>query len=263
MPALQRSPRYPSMPIEGALKYLQILFTAIHHSKFLLEDAASAWKYAPSSGSVRLALGALRQYGLLAGKPGEPSKISELGLSLVINDRSSTEFFKSVEEAALVPSLFRKVHDEYGDLADSALKSRLMLDHKFSEQGALKFISSYRSTLQFVEMHRPTRSDIVDRDREDLLGESIDDEQSSSEELSLVRPALTETSKQAAPPAAQTSDQVNVIPLQLIGGKFMVTIHLPAIMSASAWNQMMTMLTALRPGYIQIDETEGATKRED
>lgn len=262
MLTLQRSPRFPSIPIEKALKHLQLLFNAVHRSKFLLEDAASALKYSPSSGSLRVALGALRQYGLITGKVGKPDQITELGLLLAINDPSSIEFFESLEEASLFPSLFRVVHDMHGDLADSALKARLMLEHKFSEQGAAKFIRSYRSTLQFVEQHRPTESGIVIRDRDDPLDNEIAESQSSLEESTLAQSISTETSNPSASRLEQTQHEVNVIPLQLIGGESMVTIHLPKAMSASAWNQMMAMLEALRPGYVQAIETVGVTKRE-
>ena len=262
MPTPQRSPRFPSIPIEKTLDPLQRLFTAVHRSKFLLEDAASALKYSPASGSLRVILGALRQYGLITGKVGKPNQITDLGLLLAINDPSSTEFFEALQEAFLFPSLFRTVHDMHGDLADSALKARLMLEHKFSEQGAAKFIHSYRSTLRFVEQHRPTESDILVEDRDDSLDNEIAEGQSSSRESTLVQSASTEASNPSGSRLEQTEREVNVIPLQLIGGESMVTIHLPKAMSASAWDQMMAMLAALRPGYVQAEEMVGVTKQE-
>lgn len=45
------------------------------------------------------------------------------------------------------------------------------------------------------------------------------------------------------------SDYVRV-PLMLLGGSVLVTLELPSAMTDAAWQQLITMLAALKPGYV-------------
>ena len=55
-------------------------------------------------------------------------------------------------------------------------------------------------------------------------------------------------------PVAATSPNHERVPLRLLGGKTTVVLELPIQMSERAWEQMITMLNALKPGYVAEEE---------
>lgn len=109
------------------------------------EAAVKALGYAGLSGSSKVALGALNQFGLIRREQGLV-RISDLGLR-VVSPADEVQRQAALKESALQPELFRELWSEHGDASEQAIRSYLIAKKGFAKTGAEVAAKSFKSTM--------------------------------------------------------------------------------------------------------------------
>ena len=243
MAVRHRSPNYPGVNLETAIEDVTTLYAKVKRGEFTSADAAEAWGYSSTSGPVRVKLAALRQFGVLDGKKGDNPTLSRLGLTFVLRNKSSREYQDALRLAATNPPIFSKARDTKPYASDSALREWLLMDENFSDDGASRFVEVFRSTIQLAGLNED--STISGLEEEEFRPESEDDSVASAPTNFANEPSSAPAHETPRLSAAHTR-----VPLRLMGGSLTVAVELPDSMTERAWKQMMTMLNALKPGYV-------------
>lgn len=249
MAVRHRSPNYPGVDLENAIESVTTLYGMVKRGEFTLEDATKAWGYTSASGPVRVRMAALRQFGMLSGKRGENPMLSRIGLTFVIRNQSSREYQEALRYAAMNPPLFAKAMETKPNASDNALREWLLMDENFSDEGASRFVEVFRNTIRLAALD----------DNDVISGLTEDESWLESEDTPMVStPTNTEhepisTLVQEAP---RLSAEHTRVPLRLLGGSLTVAVELPTSMTERAWEQMISMLNALKPGYVPEADDE-------
>ena len=239
-----RSPNYPGVDLEAAIEAATTLYSQVKRNEFTPEDATKAWGYISTSGPVRVKLAALRRFGMLEGKKGENPSLSRLGLSFVLRNKSSREYQEALRHAATNPPLFAKAMEAKPNASDSALREWLLMDQNFSDEGAGRFVEVFRSTMLLAGLEDGAikaglYEDEAWPESDDM---PMDPVSTIVDEEPISAPQVSE--------APRLSMQHTRVPLRLMGGSLTVAVELPDSMTERAWQQMMAMLNALKPGYV-------------
>ena len=271
----QRSPNYPGIDLEAAIEAAGSVYQKLGRAQFNLDEAANTWGYRGPSGPVRVRLAALRQYGLLDGQRGENPKLSRRALTFVLRNQSSREYKNALQEAALAPVLFREIGDARPDASDGVLREYLIVDRNFTDDGAERAIAVYRTTMRLASLET---EDTISRLEEDESWHESEDDVSSVPTAESMPPATNPPVTNPPvtnppvtnppvtnppvtnppvtnPPVTNTapmslSEDHTRVPLRLMGGSLIAAVELPSAMTEAAWQQMITMLNALKPGYV-------------
>ncbi len=250
-----RSPNYPGVDLEAAIEAVTTLYSKVRRGEFTQTDAAEAWGYTSTSGPVRIKIAALRQYGMLAGKKGENPALSRTGLTFVIRNKSSHEYLEALRSAAINPPLFAKAREYKPNASDRALREWLLMDENFSDEGASRFVEVFRSTMRLAGL-----------DGDGIISGLEEDESLNESEDSPMVSMHHNSENDPVPSSPQESPRLNPahtrVPLQLMGGSMVVAVELPNSMTERAWQQMIKMLDALKPGYVPEASDESSGEQE-
>lgn len=240
MQSRPRSPNYPSVSLAEAVEKAKALYGKEGRSPFNPEAAAHALGYKSFSGPVRSIFAALRQYGLIEGKKGAEARLSNRALTLALRTESAREYREALREAALEPELFQEISEERPSASDESLRHYLIVERNFTDDGARRAIQAFRDNMALVGVEQPDKMPGLDQeDRKDEME----------------MPSTRTPPPLATLPSVFRSDSTvyNRVPLQLRGGKYTVTLELPQNIDSGAWEQMVAMLAALKPGYVVDD----------
>lgn len=143
-----RSPNYPALSLGQALKLVALMWERESRTVVQPVVAVKAFGYDALSGSARVALGALKQYGLLE-KSAHGVRLSDLAVRL-LHPADAVDKQAAIEAAALTPPLFRELAKTHAKASDEAIKSVLITQKSFAPRGAVEFIKAFRDTLKLV-----------------------------------------------------------------------------------------------------------------
>lgn len=152
---VDRSPRYPSIPLSKAIDRAREFYRqeAKHAAK--PEIAVTHWGYSSKSSGGRLTLAALRSFGLLENAGGGV-KLSDRALHILLDEREdSPDRVAFIQQAALAPTIHRKLWDKFkADLPSQAsLRHSLLMEFEFAPGAVDDFIREYRDTLAFAGLN--------------------------------------------------------------------------------------------------------------
>ena len=216
----QRSPNFPGVDLVEAVGLVGKIYTREKRAPFPAESAAAAWEYKGASGPVRVRIGALRQYGLLA-KDGKNSTLTNRALTLVLRNPASKEYQEGMRVSALTPSLFREIQETRAEASDESLTHYLIVDRGFTPDGAARFIKAFRGTMNAAGL---TENDIMSG----LEGDEIQEEE---------EPEM--------PPLPPARDAIT-IPVPF-GSERLGTVTLPLGMTEQDWERFDRILKGYRP----------------
>lgn len=249
-----RSPTYPSIDLAAALIRAEQLYRAENRHFAPVSAVLEAWGYSPKSSGGKLAVAALKRYGLLEDRgslEGREGRITDLAQAIILDQREeSSERIERIREAALNVPVIREILEKYkGDLpSDATLKYHLSVERGFSPGGAREFIDVLRKTLAFAQL--PLRSDTVLDDEGD--SETADDE--LAPEGVVERSEPIRSSQRVSPSPIRSALVVRAgapAPIQFpVAGGATVTLQSTAPLSEVAWDQMMTVLKALKSAIV-------------
>jgi hypothetical protein len=165
-----RSPRYPFVPLGEAVKRLDEIREFKEESRcstyaLTTDDLSRAWLLKQSSSAFAQTIAALRQYGLLDRRAGEGGQLwlSDLGLRIIMTDRSSVDYSSAVKEAALKPRVFKELWElsAASDLDQRATVEYLIRyrgEGLFTRKGAENLLRIFDETMRYAAV-RPSPDD--------------------------------------------------------------------------------------------------------
>jgi hypothetical protein len=255
-PKKQRSPSYPYIDLQTALSRAEQLWEAEGRHFAPIPAIAQAWGYGPKSSGGLLTLAALLRFGLLEDQGATATRegrVTELARAIILDKREdSQERIQRIREAALTPTIHREIWDKYeGRLpSDATLHYHLTVERGFTPEGADEFIAEFKRTLEFAGL--TAASVMVSRDEGDR------DQKPAAPSLIITAPPaiphfppapgrVEMTPSATAPPAIQ-------FPVQ--GAT--VVIQSTAPLTDTAWDQMMAVLTTLKPAIVVASSEQAA-----
>lgn len=231
--AKQRSPNFPGVDLVEAIKLTQKLYDRERRAPFPVESAAKAWEYKGPSGPVRVRIGALRQYGLIA-REGKDSKLTDRALTLTLRNSANREHRDALRAAALTPDLFRELQETRADASDESLRHHLIVDKGFTPEGAERCIKAFRGTTNAAGL---TGYDTISG----LNGDENPDE---DEEKSMITEAPHQ--RTVGPIRSELAQGSIAIPIPLDAER-MATVTVPIDMGEADWIRLDRILLAYKP----------------
>ena len=230
-----RSPSYPAIDLATAIARTEELWHHAQRHLVPMTDAMQLWGYSPKSSGGLLTVAAMKKFGLAEDEgSGERRqvRVSDLGRSIVTDDRGSPQRLSRIQQAALLPTIHRELWDEYqGALPpDSALRFHLVNDRAFSESAARDVIDELRKTIEFARL----------AENGDTVSSSYQDEEE------------TPTSRAAtpSPPSIQPSKVAAGVQLPVGPGEF-ASLQGPFPLTEDQWRLMLSVLEAMKPGLVK------------
>lgn len=250
--AKNRSPNFPAIPLQRAVERAREVYVQENRHPAAPETIVGHWGYSATSSGGRQTIGALRAFGLLedAGKTrGQLLRLTDRARQILLHEANSTEWLALVREAALLPTIHSELWQMYGGElpSDQNLHRHLVLDRDFSDGGARELIREMRATFDFARL-RPDYGDTLSEDEPD---NSEDEEETQTVTASPTAPL---SGAPARVPTVTAGNGPAPIQIPLIGGT-VVTLTATGPVSESAWEQMMTVFTALKSGFVSKADT--------
>lgn len=150
-----RSPNYPSLNLQEAVARLPQLLTASRRNAIGVEVAVGAMGLKYTSSSGKMALGAMRSFGLLEDVGKGMVRLSQRALDLAGDYQpESQEYRAAMQEAALEPNMHQILWNRYhANLpADDELRRYLVREHRFYDNAVGQFIAEYRATIAYANL---------------------------------------------------------------------------------------------------------------
>ena len=247
----QRSPRYPCKDLESALADARAIFDREGRSAFQSAVIAKALGYSSLSGPVRRRIAALRQFGLLEDKDGQEC-LSSIAMTLVVRPSSSNEWKEAAKQAALEPRLFQDLQHKL-EASEDSIAHDLILDREFTEDGANQCAKIFKATMSFAGIAEPLPEKAhSDNMTSQLEGSSLSDSEHGTTQKvgSAMKPNCLSSLSAAARP------QVVQLPLSPTEWARLEALF---PMTEKAWDQMIALLEAMKPGLIHPLEEEQTT----
>ncbi|HZV72152.1 MAG TPA: hypothetical protein VFF79_00395 [Conexibacter sp.] len=257
----QRSPSYPAIGLKDAIERARILYNHEGRNAAPVSAVLSNWGYSAKSSGGRLALAALKKYGLIddeGSKEHRQVRLTRLALTIVLDQREeSEERQQAIRAAALAPTIHRELLSKYpeGLPSDANLRHYLLLERAFTEGAVSDFIPRFRATIAFAGLGG---GGTLSPDEEDKTTANGSDD--PGQEPGVTPPPATNaaanqgghrtdpppSSPPSPPPTAHRAVQVP------LSGAEWVTVQGAFPLTEEAWDQMIAVLNAMKPGLVKL-----------
>lgn len=245
-PRRHRSPSYPAIDLGKAVARAETLYQEEGKYPVPVKAAISHWGYSGMSGPASRQLAALKKFGLIndeGSKDNRQIQLSELGLRIVMPD--SPERSEGLRIAAMEPDVHQDLKKKFSDglPSDGNVRWYLVAEQNFSELAAKELITEYRATLRFagLEGGASNGGTVEASDGSDGVEESSQDEP--------VTQAPTPLSSSANDPSSSPAPMQGLREVTIpLAGTAWVKIAGEFPMAGESWEQMMAMLSAMKPG---------------
>jgi hypothetical protein len=162
-----RSPGYPSIPLEVALKRAEDLRAYSPANRPIpVPIALKQWNYGPNSGAGLQQIATLLKFGLLEDKGSKDQRVvvlTDRARRILLDELNSPERKKLIREAALLPVLHADIraHWPHGLPDDGKIRSWLLLQKHFNENAVDAVIGEIRATFEFAQLDAEPESVIL------------------------------------------------------------------------------------------------------
>lgn len=239
-----RSPSYPGIPLDEALERARVLYSRDRLAAIAVDTVLDHWGYKPKSGAGLVALAALLKFGLLVDEgsgAARRARLSEDARRIILDEREdSSERDELIRTAALRPTIHRQLWERYNGAlpSDANLRHYLLIEKSFTESGVSDFIREFRRTVDFARL---SESDSLTPDAADKTPEA---------KQQIKPPAPPGMGQQMDDGATQT------LVLPISGTDQWPMLVVPKRMTEAAWNQMVTVLEAMKPGILAASDAK-------
>lgn len=244
--ARTRSPAYPGISLDKAIDRAEELWAKDRANEASSDNILKHWGYRSKSGAALVTLAALGHFGLLeydGAKAERKGRLSDLAQRIILDKREgSAERAEAIREAALHPPVHREVWERYGRSglpSDETLEWTLIREMGFTTTGAKEFIKQFHRTIAYAGL---AESASVTGDEPEAIPESGD---------ATVTPQTIRFNRASAP----FDDPSRVIQIPAGPGTW-VTLNAGFPLSPAAWDQMMRILEAMKPGLVSEEEED-------
>jgi len=155
-----RSPNYPAVTLERALKITQAFIEKYGKSSVAWEAAIKGLDYSPKSSAGMQAMASLVYYGLLKieGKGNERRiTTTDFANKIILDTRSvSLERDNLIKNAAMNPSIIKRIMETYNGLLpndDGALDYDLKFKFHFNPATSREFIEILRKNIEYAKLY--------------------------------------------------------------------------------------------------------------
>ncbi len=233
----QRSPSYPGIGLEAALERARALNREEGRNAAPNEAILQHWGYGPKSGPGLVTIAALKRFGLLTSEGSGKSRLSNLALRIILDEREdSRERDEAIKQAALMPGIHKELWEKYqGQLpSDATLRHFLRMDKGFTDSAADDLIRQFRETVSFAQL---------------AAGDSLSEDEADTEE-GAEPPVVTTllTPKRGDDRGGPRGGQ-RAVPIPLSATEW-VTLQADFPLSEDAWDQFMRVLEVMKPGLV-------------
>jgi len=149
MAGKMRSPNYPALTLPQALEVAGKLWNAEKRTPVGHEAAALALGFKSLSGPARVAIGALRQYGLIVKAEKGQIRLSDLAMAALHGNPDEKQ--AALRQAAVNPSLFKELARNYSQASETAISSYLITKKAFTDDGARKAAKAFWVALKLAK----------------------------------------------------------------------------------------------------------------
>jgi len=160
IPKRKRSPEHPFLSLEDAVKTAQKVYDNEKRHAVPVEVIAQHCGYKDmKSSSAARTVAALNHYGLVTeagAREDRKMKLSNLALDILLADpESPNKKLRAIREAALLPSIHKKIVDQFpeGLPSEQTFKSFLIRDLDFNDTQVDSFASKFRKTVDFAGIY--------------------------------------------------------------------------------------------------------------
>lgn len=156
--ARMRSPNFPALTLEEAMKLVGTLYSKIRKTTVDREVAAKELDYSGLTGRSLKVLGALNQYGLIDNTSKGQCRVTELA-EQALHGFPEAEKMGAIQRAARSPALFSAIFDQFGEDVGSehAIRS-FLLKRGFTDGGVESALQSFLATQQYAALKGATAS---------------------------------------------------------------------------------------------------------
>jgi hypothetical protein len=228
-----RSPNYPAISLEEAVQRLKAIYDKQQRYPASRETFAQLMGYGGLHGASATVVSALSKYGLLEGQ-GDTLRVSELGQDLVLHRKGDREYTEALRTAAYMPTFFREMRDQYpyGLPSEHSLRANL-IKRGFNPKAIDGAVRTYRDTVEFVDAE-------TEGFATDLPGDTRD------EAVMQTQPTPA-TTFYGTSPSGDATQRTVALPLSVTEW---ATLQAAFPLSEDAWNQMIAVLTAMKPALV-------------
>ncbi|MDQ3692285.1 MAG: hypothetical protein M3464_01475 [Chloroflexota bacterium] len=235
LPPKQRSPNYPAINLAEAIARLKKIYEKQRRYPTTREVLVQLMGYKSLNGASATVVSALSKYGLLEGQ-GDQLRVSEMGENLALHRRGDPEYAAALQTAALLPSFFRELRDQYPGGLPSEHSLRAALTRRgFTSKAIDSAVRAYRDTIEFVDAE--LGSSVAEPPGQSTPGVAMQAHQ---------QPATNPPSDPTAP-VPPPGQRAVVIPVAV---NEWATLHASFPMTEGAWAQMLAVLTAMKPALV-------------
>jgi hypothetical protein len=171
-----RSPAYPFVNLEVALKRAREFYDKEQRNAASLNVAVKHWNYVEKSSGGLQTAATLISFGLLKDEgTGAKRKLqlTQLALRILLDQRpESAEKAALLKQLALTPKIHKQLWDKWGNAtpSEAEMKHTLLVDWEppFNEKSVDGFIKEYKDTIAFAKLTESDRvsADISEEDRD-------------------------------------------------------------------------------------------------
>jgi len=173
----RRSPNYPSVDLKTLADKLPEVFKIIKRHAVGVDLAVKYLGYSYSSSTGKLALAAMRAFGLYENDGTGMVKLTTRGLDIAVDyPRESDQWWRAVKQAALAPNIHARLWKRYGASLppDDELRRYLVLDVHFNDNAVGGFVREYKGTIGFAKLSADDKIESDDtEERQVKLGDFV------------------------------------------------------------------------------------------
>jgi hypothetical protein len=228
-----RSPNYPAISLVDAIGRLKAIYETQRQYPATREVLVKLMGYGSLNGASSTVVSALSKYGLLEGH-GENLRVSDLGQDLVLHRKGDPEYTRALQTAAFMPGFFQELHDQYTDglPGEHSLRATLV-KRGFNPKAIDSAVRAYRETMEFLDA--------------ETGGFSARSRESSATEMVWQPQPLVPSANPMTPSSDDGRQRVVSLPLSVTEW---ATLQAPFPLTEIKWNQMIAVLTAMKPALV-------------
>jgi len=239
----RRSPNYPRINLETAIKRAQELYEKEKFNYTSIETAVDHWGFSSSANSsASSTVSALIKFGLLEDTgSGIERRVRLTTRARAILQAPEHEKQEALRVAALSPEAINRLVEMFpnGLPSDQNLEWHLKSEMGFTDKGAGEFLKVLRSTLEYAQVADPSdvRPDSDETTDSELVGESVS---APKEQVEPTQTVLGNAPGQTTPVR---------IPI-LLGDGHQLVLEGYFPVSDEAWKVFQAVLKAMEPGLV-------------
>jgi hypothetical protein len=248
-----RSPSYPGINLRDAIARAIQVWNKDRRNEASEDTILGHWGYKPKSGLGLVILAALKAFGLLETTKTGGLKLTDLAVGIIVDTREdSLDRKAAIQVAAKKPAMHQIMWAKYGKElpSDPNIMFFLEKEKQFTASGAKQFIAQYKATLGFSHLLE-----------DNYLSDSTQDETTLGEPpvVDIPAPGLTSLIHTKDKPSSATFG-FKQVPIPIPGTAWPILVaSFP--MSEEAWNSMLEVLKAMKPGLVAKEDS--TTSAED